>query len=307
LRSRSAEEIRAYFGSRYHIVAVKLFREVPGGYPVPEKKGKFCEFVMRAARGETLLMRAEDEECHLSLIALGFQEPRYLDLQPRIQPAETRAVLIAPAEKMEDADVLMMIATPRQVMEISAMLGGIKAEFAGEIAVCGEAVAKPIKTGRANVSFLCGGARMLGGYRDSEVIIAAPPEVFAEIAEKVRALQKTCGALCGCRTSELPEQVVMAMSEAGFEKGIDYFFGRVNSRNVRLYLNKDTSGRIEHLTVHFPVRGEVEVEEPLRVQKRGAWSDVYAILRNGEGFDIYTGEGVKELVEKLSRKIKTKS
>ncbi|NOZ82256.1 MAG: DUF169 domain-containing protein, partial [Euryarchaeota archaeon] len=240
------EEIRAYFGSRYHLVGVKLFREIPQGYPVPERRGKFCEFVMRAARGETV--RAEDEECHLSLIALGFQEPRYLDLQPRIQPAETKAVLVAPAEKLEDADVVLMIATPRQVMEIAAMLGGINARFAGEIAVCGEAVAEPLKSGSANVSFLCGGARMLGGYRDSELIVAAPPEVFAEIAEKVKALQKTCGALCGCRTSELPEQVITAMTEAGFEKGIDYFFGRVNSMNVRLYMNKDSSGRIEHLT-----------------------------------------------------------
>ncbi len=298
------EEIRAYFGSRYHLVGVKLFREVPEGYPVPERRGKFCEFVMRAARGETILMRAEDEECHLSLVALGFQEPAYLDLQPRIQPAETRAVLVAPVEKIEEPDVVLMIATPRQVMEIATMLGGIRAKFAGEVAVCGEAVAEPLKTGSPNVSFLCGGARMLGGYRDSEVIVGAPPEVFQRVAERVRALQKTCGALCGCRTSELPEQVISALAGAGFEKGIDYFFGRVNSMNVRLYLNKDPSGRIEHLTVHFPVRGEVEVEEPLRVQRRGAWQDVYAILRNGEGFDIYTGEGIREVVEKLSRKIK---
>ncbi len=300
------ESIRAYFGSKYRLVGVKLFKEIPEGYPTPAKPGKFCEFVRRAALGETILMRAEDEECHQSLIALGFQEPMFIDLQPRIQPAETKAVLIAPVEEIPDPDVVLMIATPRQVMEAAALLHGIEAKFAGEIAVCGEVIAEPLKSGKANVTFLCGGARMFADYKDSEVILGAPLEVFKELETKVKALEKSCGALCGCKTSDLPPRVVQMFSELGFERGIDYFFGRVDSQNVRIYLNKDINGKISYVTIHFPVKGEVEAAPPFQARKRGAWTDLYATFKDGEGFDISSGKGLKELIEELAAKIKKK-
>ncbi|NOZ59420.1 MAG: DUF169 domain-containing protein [Euryarchaeota archaeon] len=298
------ESIRAYFGSKYRLVGVKLFKEIPEGYPTPEKPGKFCEFVRRAALGEVILMREQDEECHQSLIALGFQEPRFVDLQPRIQPAETKAVLIAPVEEVKEPDVVLMIANPRQVMEAAALLHGIEAKFAGEIAVCGEVIAQPIKTGKANVTFLCGGARMFADYKDSEVILGAPPEVFRELEARVKALEKSCGALCGCRTSDLPQHVVQVFSELGFERGIDYFFGRVDSQNVRIYLNKDTEGRVRYITVHLPVKGEVEPPPGLEARRRGAWTDLYATFKDGEGFEISTGRGIRELIQELVRKVK---
>ena len=299
------DRIRAYFGSRYHLVGVKLFKEIPEGYPTPAKPGKFCEFVRRAAMGETILMRAEDEECHQSLIALGFQEPMFVDLQPRIEPAETKAVLIAPVEEIPDPDVVLMIATPRQVMEAAALLHGIEAKFAGEIAVCGEVIAEPLKSGKPNVTFLCGGARMFADYRDSEVILGAPPEVFKELEARVQVLEKSCGALCGCKTSDLPPRIVQTFSELGFERGIDYFFGRVNSQNVRIYLNKDINGKVEYITIHFPVKGEVEARPPFQKRRRGSWVDLYATFKDGEGFEISTGKGLKELIEELAEKVES--
>jgi|Deesub1362B_J571_1020462.scaffolds.fasta_scaffold06968_3 uncharacterized protein (DUF169 family) len=300
------ESIRAYFGSKYRLVGVKLLKEIPEGYPTPTKPGRFCEFVKRAALGETILMRAEDEECHESLIALGFQEPMFIDLQPRVQPAETKAVLIAPVEEISEPDVVLMIAIPRQVMEAAALLQGLEAKFSGGLAVCGEAVAEPLKSNKANVTFLCGGARMFADYKDSEVILGAPPEVFKELEVRVKALEKSCGALCGCKTSDLPPRVIEVFSELGFERGIDYFFGRVDSQNVRIYLNKDINGKISYVTIHFPIKGEVEAMPPFQARKRGAWTDLYATFKDGEGFDISSGKGLKELIEELAAKVKKK-
>jgi hypothetical protein len=95
-------------------------------------------------------------------------------------------------------------------------------------------------------------------------------------------------------------------SELGFERGIDYFFGRVDSQNVRIYLNKDTNGKISYVTIHFPVKGEVEATPPFQARKRGAWTDLYATFKDGEGFDISSGKGLKELIEELAAKVKKK-
>ncbi len=296
--------IREYFGSRYSLVGIKIFEQLPQGYPRPERPGRYCEFVKRAALGETLLMLEDDEECPESLIALGFQEPSFIDLQPRLQPAKTKAVLIAPLEKLPNPDVVLMILNPRQAMEIAALVDGLEAHFKGGIAVCGEVTALPIKEGRANLSFLCGGARMFADYKDGEVILGAPPEFFKELEVKVKAMQKSCGALCGCRTSDLPPRIVNALESLGFEKGIDYFFGRINGRSVRIYLNKDNTGRVSYITIHLPIRGEVKVEKPLEVKTRGPWSDVFATLRDGEGIDLNTGKGIREIIEDLVAKVK---
>ncbi len=300
------KSIREYFGSRYSLVGVKIYDEVPQDYPRPEKSGRYCEFVKRAALGETLIMLEEDEECPESLIALGFQEPSFIDLQPRLQPAaKTNAVLIAPLEKISEPDVVLMILNPRQAMEIAALVDGLKAQFKGGMAVCGEVTALPIKENRVNLSFLCGGARMFADYKDSEVILGANMKFFQELEARVKALQKSCGALCGCRTSDLPQRMVNVLENLGFEKGIDYFFGRINGKSVRIYLNKDNKGKVNYITIHIPVRGEVKVEKPLEVKTRGPWNDIFATLRDGEGIDLNTGKGIREIIEDFVAKVKS--
>lgn len=297
--------IREYLGSKYRLVGIKFFNELPQEYPRLEKPGRFCEFVVRAALGESILMVEEDEECHESLIALGFTEPSFIDLQPRMEPAETKAVLIAPQEEIPEPDVVLFIVNPRQAMEVSAMMDGLEAKFKGGLAVCGEATAQPIKEGKPNVSFLCGGARMFADFKESELILGASQEFFKELEAKIKALQKSCSALCGCKTSDLPPRIVETLEDIGFEKGIDYFFARVDGKNVRIYLNKDTNGRVSYITVHFPIRGRARAKKPLEVKARGPWSDVYATLREGEGINLYTGKGVMETIEDLAARVKS--
>jgi hypothetical protein len=91
----------------------------------------------------------------------------------------------------------------------------------------------------------------------------------------------------------------------GFEKGTDYFFGKVDGVNVRVYLNKDAHGRIKYITVHLPIKdAEVKAKEPIIVKKRGNWTDVAMTFGLGESIDLNTGKGLKEVVMDFMEKVK---
>ncbi len=299
------KEIRAFLGMRHNLVGVKI--ETAGDASrdkQPPRRMRFCEMVYEAAKGNSFEAEVEDYSCPNAIITLGYEEPVYVDVQPRINPAKTKIVKVGPLEEMKDPDIVLAILNPKQVMEVSSMLDGLEAVFKGSMAVCGEGVAMPYVENKPNVTFLCGGARTFGGYKDSELVLGAPAKVFAEMAEKIRNLSKTCAALCGCRTSDISPHIVKTFEKLGFEKGTDYFFGQVDGQKVRIYLNKDFRGRIKYVTLHIPVKGDVKVKEPLKAKKRGPWTDISVTFTVGETIDVYTGKGLKEAVLDIVQKLR---
>jgi uncharacterized protein (DUF169 family) len=298
------ENIRAYLGMRHKLIGVKILKDTPDASQKPTKRMRYCEMVREAADGKTYVAELEDIACPNAEVTLGFQEPIYVDVQPRIMPAETKAVKVGPLEKVKDPDVILAILNPRQAMEVAALLDGIKAKFSGSIAVCGEATAIPYMEKKPNTTFLCGGARMFADFRESDLILGAPPEVFQELSERVEGASKSCTALCGCRTSDLSPRIIEGFKRLGFEKGTDYFFGKVNGVSVRIYLNKDLQGKIKYITVHLPLKGEVKAKKPLLVKKRGNWTDVAMTFGLGEAIDLNTGKGIKEAVLDILEKVR---
>ncbi len=296
--------IREYLGLKYNLVGIKIFSESINSDPEkrPKKRMRFCELVRESATGSSFEEYLEDEACPEATIALGFEEPTYVDVQPRISPAQTKLIKIAPLDESASPDVVLAILNPRQAMQLAALLEGVEAKFTGSIA-CGEAVAKPYMDKKPNVTFLCGGARTFADFKDSEIIFGAPLETFRHLAEKIEALSKTCGALCGCKTSDIPPRIINNFKKLGFEKGIDYFFGKVNEHSVRIYLNKDVQGKIKYMTIHLPMKGEVRVKAPFVLRKRGEWSDVSITLQMGEGIDLNTGRGLKEAIEDIVARV----
>ncbi len=299
--------IRSFIGSKHHLVGVKFLKdkESPAhGFEKPKKPVMFCQAVKEAADGKKLLMELEDEACPSAMVALGFEEPVYVDIQPRISPAEIKAVKIGPYDEVEDPDVGLLIINPRQTMEVSALLKGIQSRFSGNIAVCGEAVALPYMDKTANVSFLCNGARVSADFRDNEVIFGAPPSKLKELAEKIEILSKTCGALCGCKTSDIPPRIIKSFQNAGFEKSTDYFFGKIDGKNVRIYLNKDFNGKLSYITIHLPIKGKAKAVAPFVKTERGKWTDLQAIFNVGEiGVELNTGKGLKEFIAQAVSKV----
>ncbi len=299
--------VRSHLGIKYSLVGVKIGREnaEPDPELKPPKRLRYCQAVREAANGKALDLTLEDLACPNAEVTLGFEEPIYVDIQPRINPADTKVVHIAPLDQIQNPDVVLSILNPRQTMETASLLEGLEAKFSGNLAVCGEATAKPYMDKEANITFLCGGARTFGDFKESELIFGAPPETYDKLAERINALNKTCGALCGCRTSDISPRIVSTFKKLGFEKGTDYFFGKVDEHNVRIYLNKDPQGRYKYLTIHLPMKGEVKTKagSPLTVKKRGNWTDVAVTFGIGEAVDINTGKGLKEAIHDILEQV----
>ena len=160
---------------------------------------RFCYFVSRAARGETFVITNSSElDCFHPFVALGFDEPTNADIQPRISPAITKAVLIGPLHKFKTpVDTILFIVNPNQAMFLTTAYRrisreNIKASFGAAMAVCGEAVAHTVKYKTPNISFLCGGARIFSEYQDTELVFAVPFHLFEELypaLQKIEALQ----------------------------------------------------------------------------------------------------------------------
>lgn len=174
------EKVRSYLGMNHRLVGVKILEENADGEH-PKAPMTFCRVVREALAGKELVIGIDDLSCPSAELCLGFREPMFVDVEPRIK-SKTRAVRIGP---LEDADVVLLVLNPEQAMVMSILLGGIKAEFKGEMAVCGEAVAQVYNKGEPNVSFLCSGARELGGFEPHEVVLGLPYTLFLELPDRM--------------------------------------------------------------------------------------------------------------------------
>jgi uncharacterized protein (DUF169 family) len=306
----SMENVRQYLGMKYNLIGVKILTgEIPQDELDelrPDTPKQYCQFVEEAALGKSHILTEDDFSCPSPIVTLGFQEPVYVDIQPRISPADTRAVKIGPLDAVKDPDVVLALLNPKQIMEVTILLDGIEAKFGGNMAVCGEGTARPYMEGKPNVTFLCQGARIYGGYKDNELILGSPLETFKKLSAKVEELSKTCGALCGCLTSDISPTIIKGLASQGFEKGTDYFFGKVDGKNVRIYLNKDLSGRIDFITIHLPIKGEVKVNDTsLMVATRGKWTDVSSTHPLDGSIELETGKGLIEAIKHVISKVST--
>lgn len=290
----ACERIRAHLGMKHGAVGVRFIfdeQELESqALPArPDKPMWYCQMVLQAAGGKQFTARMQDMSCPNSELSLGFRKPRFVNIKTGFDK-ETQAVVIGP---LENADVVLLVLNNRQAMTMSILMGGISAEFRGEVAVCGEATAQVYHEGLPNLSFLCNGARMFGGYKDSEVVLGLPPIAAEKVAERIMALQKAGGALCGCVVSDLPREIIENFKTIGFEKGSDYFFGKLCGWSVRIYLDKDDTGRIKNITLYVlekaPLDG-VLVKPPFSTREREGWVDIVATFDTQSiGADLYSG------------------
>jgi uncharacterized protein (DUF169 family) len=174
------EKARSYLGLNHRLVGIRISEDsIDGNHPAVPMT--FCRVVREVLEGKELVIGIDDLSCPNAELCLGFREPMYVDVEPRLK-TKTQAVHIGP---LEDADVVLFVLNSEQMMVMSILLGGIKAEFKGEMAICGEAVAKVYNEGKPNVSFLCSGARDLGGFETHEVVLSLPYTLFLELPDRM--------------------------------------------------------------------------------------------------------------------------
>ncbi len=305
-------KFRKFFELPSSPVAVRILNEnqeqKSAGQPM-----RFCEMVRRSAvYGESFVFGVEELTCTSAELALGFTEPSYGEVYPRIKPANTKLVSVSPLERTEKKpDVVIVVGNPRKVMRISTILAQlhekrpVEAKFKGEFAVCGECTAIPYMEKKVNLSLLCNGARMFSGYRDDEIVLGFPLDDFIRIAESTEEKEIT-SALCGCIMDDIPKGAVAAIEKIGFGKGTDQFFGRFGEEIVRLYTPKDKDGKIASLTLHVPVKfkdnetasavnekaGEL-LQAPLLHRVRDNWVDIALPIELGETLNRASMRGEK--------------
>ncbi|MEK9148816.1 MAG: DUF169 domain-containing protein, partial [Candidatus Desantisbacteria bacterium] len=255
-----------------------------------------------AVKGVEYVIDVTDLACPNADITLGFRQPKYVEIEPRIKE-EVERVRIG---KSEESDLVLLCLNAEQVMTLSIFLGGITSSCKGEMGVCGEAVAATYNQQKPHFTFLCNGARLMGGFKKNEILVAIPLPGFEQLNGRIENLTKTGGALCGCQVSDIPKEVVKAFSEAGFEKGADYFFGKIDEQQVRIYLNKDDTGRIRQITLYLPIKGEgVVPNPPFQAKVRGNWTDLYAVFDiDALGISLYTGKNMDTVFKALVNKAK---
>jgi uncharacterized protein (DUF169 family) len=274
---------------------------------------RFCEMVRRSAvYGESFVFGVEELTCTSAELALGFTEPSYGEVYPRIKPADTKLISVSPLERTEKKpDVVIVLGNPRKVMRISTILAQlhekrpVEAKFKGEFAVCGECTAIPYMEKKVNLSLLCNGARMFSGYRDDEIVLGFPLDDFIRIAESTEEKEIT-SALCGCIMDDIPKSAVTAIEKIGFGKGTDQFFGRFGEEIVRLYTPKDKDGKIASLTLHVPVKFKDNetasavnekarelLQAPVLHRVRDNWVDIALPIELGETLNRASMRGEK--------------
>ena len=174
------ERVRSYLGLNHRLVGINISEEnVDGTHPAVSMT--FCRAMREALGGKELVIGIDDLSCPNAELCLGFREPMFVDIEPRIRN-RTKSVRVGP---LEGADVVLFVLNSEQVMIMSILLGGIKAEFKGEMAICGEAVSRVYNEGEPNVSFLCNGARELGGFETHEVVLSLPYALFLELPDRM--------------------------------------------------------------------------------------------------------------------------
>jgi uncharacterized protein (DUF169 family) len=298
-----AESVRKYLGMKHQIVGVKINEKSNDAFK-PQEPMWFCQMVYDASMGKDFLIEADDLACPNAEIALGFREPRYVEIEPRIKD-KVRSLRIG---KIQNVDIVLLILTPDQVMALSILLGGVNPYFKGEMGVCGEAVARVYQERRANLSFLCQGARIFGNFRANEIVFGIPKQEFDELEKRIENLLKTGGSLCGCQVSDISQEIIKSFQSIGFEKGTDYFFGKIEDYQVRIYLNKDEKGRFKFLTIYLPIKvkgvvDKIKVPSPFQVRTRGKWTDIYGVFDPDTiGINLYTGKNMLPVFTQLVKK-----
>ncbi len=268
-----SKKFRKFFQLPTSPVGIKISdKEVISG-PRPKTPSLFCGFVRKTAHeGESYLITENDLHNFTARVILGFTEPKYVDIYPRVKPARTKSVLVAPLEKIEqEPDVVVTITDPERMMQIVQVLyrairKRLEASMTCEAsAIAGEATALPYMEKKPNLTLLCGGARGIAGYKENELALGIPFETFVKLVGML--VEPTLAtALCGCIMDEIPKHLKAAFVELGFDKGADHFYGDFGGKVFRFYLNKDERGLMAAATIHYPMKFKSEQEAQKSVE-----------------------------------------
>jgi uncharacterized protein (DUF169 family) len=206
---------------RWNPVAINL---IPTGValpdaPQPREKLRYCQSLMAARRGKTLLMPARCHACPDGTTILGLTEipaklasgelyirfgklatieaaRQMVAERPRLQPRSIQATMVAPlAQAVLPPDVVAVIAQPEQMMWLTmaaSFYTGRRFDFkvSGYNAQCVETTLFPYTSGKINISLGCYGCRASSDIGDDLMFMGIPAAEVPGLMDGLKALGK---------------------------------------------------------------------------------------------------------------------
>ncbi|NVM52837.1 MAG: DUF169 domain-containing protein [Candidatus Helarchaeota archaeon] len=199
--SSKVKHIQKILNTEYFPIGIKIIQNSHQSWDKSFQeikcKKRFCYYIRLAAQGQNIVIRADDNpECYTPYLCLGFTEPEFVDYDPRIKPATTKAVVIGPLHNLKNPiDSVVFIVNAKQAMLLVGALRrllkkNLNATFGASMAVCGEVVAQTIVNNTPNLSMLCHGARIFSGYTDEELAFGIPFQLFEDLYSGLKKVEK---------------------------------------------------------------------------------------------------------------------
>ncbi len=210
-------------GLKYEPVAITLIRKggsVPESYTVPETPIRHCQAIMRARKGESLVVHADKQACPVGSSSLGLTpitekvasgEFHYnmgmyerqeaaketMEVRPSLEAGSVEATAVAPLSKaMLKPDVVVITGTPEQVFWLLpaastfSMGGRVTVEMASVQAACADSTVIPYLTGHVNISLGCFGCRKTTDIAPEEMLVGIPGTKLKEIVAAVDKMKE---------------------------------------------------------------------------------------------------------------------
>lgn len=201
-------------------VAVTLIKKgdkLPEGYVEPEKPIRHCQSIMKARKGEMLLIPEAKEACPVGASALGMvplpekvksgefhhnlgmyesaqAAARMIEQRSALEEGSIQAVAVSPLSKAKlIPDVVIITGTPEQVYWLipaasTFSIGGrVTVEMASVQASCVDSTVVPFVKGNINVSLGCFGCRKSTDIKPEEMLVGIP---MNKLPDMVNALEK---------------------------------------------------------------------------------------------------------------------
>ena len=210
-------------GLKNEPVAITLIKKgdaLPPGYSLPDTPIRHCQAIMRARKGESLVVPANKQACPVGASSLGLsplpekvasgefhhnmgmydtQEAAKATMgrRPSLPTGSIEATALAPLSGAKlKPDVIVITGTPEQVFWLLpaattfSMGGRVTVEMAAVQASCADSTVVPYLSGNVNISLGCFGCRKTTDIAPEEMLVGIPGNKIREIVDamdKMRA------------------------------------------------------------------------------------------------------------------------
>jgi uncharacterized protein (DUF169 family) len=207
-------------GLKTEPVAVTLIKKgqpIPEGYTVTETPLRHCQSIMRARKGEMLVIPAAKQACPVGASALGMvplpdkvksgefhynmgmyestnSASKTIASRPALETGSIIATAVSPLSKAKIApDVVIVVGIPERVFWIAPAAstfqdgGRVTVEMAAVQASCADSTVVPYITGNVNLSLGCFGCRKTTDIAPEEMLVGIPA---AKLEKLVAAIEK---------------------------------------------------------------------------------------------------------------------